>query len=298
MPALELALLRTALDLGAETTGGELSPAERGLVEQARRTAPARADLLEQYRAAILAGQDPLGAVFTAIRSPRMRRMVGAFYTQPLIRDPMLDWVLARDPDRLVDAGCGSGRFAAEAARRRQGLEIIAVDVDPLATLLTRAALAVLDARATRVVQADYTRFDLPGIAGRTAFIANPPYVRHHELSLGSKGWLVSSGRQLGQRVSALAGLHAHFFLATALHVQLGDVGCFVTSAEWLDVNYGSAIRKLLLQRLGLRSLHLLNPRAIPFEDAMTTAVIVCFEAGTYPDSIRLRSVESPAEMR
>jgi predicted RNA methylase len=210
----------------------------------------------------------------------------------------MLEWVLNQAPDRLIDPGCGSGRFAAAAIRRHRELRVVAIDLDPCATLLTRAALAVLGARATTVLQADYTALDLPPIGGRTAFVGNPPYVRHHDLSPAAKAWAVSAGRQLQQGVSALSGLHVHFYLATALSARPGDVGCFVTSSEWLDVNYGAAVRHLLLDGLGGQSIHLIDPRAVPFEDAMATATIACFIVGSTPPTIRLHSVAEPSELR
>ena len=46
---------------------------------------------------------------------------------------------------------------------------------------------------------------------------------------------------------SRLAGLHLHFFLRTLELARAGDLGCFVAAAEWLDVNYGAALRWLLI---------------------------------------------------
>ena len=97
--------------------------------------------------------------------------------------------------------------------------------------------------------------------------------------------------------ISGLAGLHAYFFLATALHGRTGDVGCFVTSSEWLDVNYGEVIRRLLLGDLGGRSIHVLEPELLPFDTIATTAAITCFEVGSRPSSIRLRMVDDAAKL-
>jgi hypothetical protein len=69
-----------------------------------------------------------------------------------------------------------------------------------------------------------------------------------------------------------LAGVHAHFFLATALYAVPGDAGALVTAAEWLDVNYGSLIRALLRGPLGGESVHLLDPAAAVFPDAAATS--------------------------
>jgi adenine-specific DNA-methyltransferase len=127
--------------------------------------------------------------------------------------------------------------------------------------------------------------------------VGNPPYVRHHDLPPETKAWALRTARRLGQPVSGLAGLHALFFLATALHAQPGDVGCFVTSAEWLDVNYGSLIRDLLTDGLGGRSLDVLRAETVPFEDAMTTAAITTFEVGSASSGMRMRLAGSLADL-
>ena len=132
---------------------------------------------------------------------------------------------------------------------------------------------------------------------GTTAFLGNPPYVRHHQIEPEWKGSLASSAANLGLRASGLAGMHVHFMLATALHARPGDIGTFVTSAEWLDVNYGKLPRELLATELGGVSVHLVAPEATPFEDAATTAAVTCFEVGSTAPSIRLKRVKRPRDL-
>jgi len=254
-------------------------------------------ETVEACRRAIETGGDPLGDELIRIRPGSERRVSGAFYTPPEIVEPMVAWALAADPVRAVDAGCGSGRFAAAVARSRPDVSIVAVDLDPVATLLTRANLSFIGARDACVIHGDYTALTLEPVDGRTAFIGNPPYVRHHELSSAMKAWAADAGQRLGHPVSSLAGLHTYFFLATALLARPGDVGTFITSSEWLDVGYGSAIRQLLLDGLGVTSLMAFDPRSSAFTDVMTTAVIVSFEAGAHPDRMRLGKVRSAEEL-
>jgi len=209
----------------------------------------------------------------------------------------MVSWVLKQSPERVVDPGCGSGRFSAEIVRNAPELEVWSLDLDPLQTLITRAALAVLGASNAHVLQADYLEVHLPGSHGRTAFVSNPPYVRHHGLTPTAKAWGAITAGKLGHRFSGLAGLHAHFFLATAQLGRPGDVGCFVTSAEWLDVGYGSIVRSLLLNGLGGQALHVVEPSTAAFDDAQTTAVITCFRFGSTPEMVRVRRVSSANEL-
>ena len=210
----------------------------------------------------------------------------------------MVGWTLEQAPTRVIDPGCGSGRFALEIARRSDA-QVVAVDADPLATLLTRAGFAALGRVAgVRVVNADYTQTAIPRHDGRTAFIGNPPYVRHHDLTADAKAWARLAAGRFGARLSGLAGLHTYFFLATALHGRPGDIGCFVTSSEWLDVNYGQAVRHLLLDGLGGRSIDIIDPAALPFGDTATTAAVTCFEIGARPDALRMRMVEDAADLQ
>jgi adenine-specific DNA-methyltransferase len=209
----------------------------------------------------------------------------------------MVGWLMDAHPRRVVDPGCGSGRFSVAAAMRDRRLQIIAVDIDPVATLCTRAALAAVCARDVRVLQADYLACEIAPLDGRTGFVGNPPYVRHHDLSARTKSRASDLAAHAGCAVSKLAGLHAIFYLATlALHGRHGDVGSFVTSAEWLDVGYGSIVRETFVNGLGGRSLAVFDPLAAPFQGVMVTAAISTFEIGERSATVRvahLRSTEA-----
>jgi hypothetical protein len=209
----------------------------------------------------------------------------------------MVAWTLDRKPDQLVDPGCGSGRFCSEALRRAPDIQVVAIDLDPLATLACRALLATLGVGSARVINADYTRLDLGLQSGRTAFIGNPPYIRHHNLGAEQKRIAKSLGKALGVSISGLAGLHTHFLLATLKYARLGDIGCFLTSAEWLDVGYGQAVRTLLLDRTTQFDLHLVDPAVSTFEEVMTTALVLGFQTGSPQASVRVRTVNSAVSL-
>lgn len=290
----EAYLVASAVGLGAASVGGPLSAGEQRLVAKYSKQADVlTGDDLVHLGDAISRGEDPLGDALLALRPQAERRSQGAVYTPHTIISPMVGWALNQNPSRIVDAGCGSGRFVSDIARRKPSTKIVAIDTDPLATLMTRAVLATVGRGEYSVINADYTRVRLPQFGERTAFIGNPPYVRHHDLSPNLKAWAQRAARTVGQQISGLAGLHAYFFLATAIGAKKDDVGTFVTSSEWLDVNYGAVIRALLLDGLGGQSIHFLEPAATPFHDTATTAAITCFRVGDRPRSMRLRRVKT-----
>ena len=265
---------------------------------------PRQLEIVEAFdrdaiKAAIQAGADPLGDLFSLLRSSRDRRATGAVYTPDEIVRSMMAWIAAEGtPDRVVDPGAGSGRFILAAGTAFPNAQLIAVEMDPLAALMLRANLAVrgMAKRATVLVQ-DYREVALPAIPGVTAFVGNPPYVRHHDIDARWKAWYTRRFAEYGIKASALAGLHLHFFLQTLLLAKPGDVGAFVTSAEWLDVNYGSALRRLFLGPLGGVALHVLDPKVEAFPGTASTAAITCFRIGELAQPVRVRAVESAARL-
>jgi hypothetical protein len=270
-----------------------LSIGERRLADAECSEAPT-SRAVASIRSAIRRGEDPLGDAFALIRSPRDRRDAGAVYTPAAIVKSMTNWVAANaKPSRVVDPGAGSGRFILAAGEVFPKAELVAVETDPLAALMLRANLSARGwAKRGTVLVEDYRHVKLKDCGGVTAFIGNPPYVRHHQIDPEWKAWYGSNFAELGIKASSLAGLHLHFFLQTFLLARQGDIGAFITSAEWMDVNYGSALRRLLVEHLGATAVHVLAPTVEAFPGTATTAAITCFRVGGTKPCIRVRAVD------
>lgn len=271
-----------------------LSPSELRLTSAPLERRSARA-----LKNLIRSGDDPLGEAFCRLRTPEVRRGDGAVYTPERIVTAMTDWAeQGPAPAQIVDPGSGSARFALAAGRRFPGASIVAVELDPVAAIVGRANLAVSGmSNRAQIVVGDYRRFSPARVNGPTLYLGNPPYVRHHKISSKWKRWLSDTASRRALSASQLAGLHVHFFLATAEHALPGDRGAFITSSEWLDVNYGSIVRDLLLDGLGGQAIHVIAPEAEPFEDVQVTGAITCFEVGSRPSALRLRRVKSSRDL-
>lgn len=286
----EYHLISAALRLKAQTVPG-WSQAEAAL---SNGVPSYSIEVAEQLRQQINAGRDPLGDGFCALRSPEIRRDQGATYTPADVAEAMVSWAsaLKTEPTRVVDPGVGSARFLLAAAKKFPKAKLIGIEIDPLAAMIARANLAAAGlATRSEVILADYRIVQLPEIKGRTLFVGNPPYVRHHQLDAKGKEWLTVEAKRLGFSASQLAGLHVHFFLATVLKAHKGDFGAFITSAEWLDVNYGRLVRELFLNDLGGLGIIIVEPTSKTFSDAATTAAITQFVVGSQPAKIRVRRV-------
>lgn len=218
-----------------------ITSSESALVKHAR--APTKAQIASVMHHT-KCGTDILGEMFCTLRSPEMRRIAGATYTPSPIVDAMIQW--AKDnqpPDRVIDPGAGSGRFALAAAKAFTKALIVAVETDPLARLLIRANASISGCSDRVYVNAsDFRRLKLRRIEGVTLFLGNPPYIRHHDITKPWKTWFSSLAKTYSLPSSELAGLHIHFFLKTRELARPGDHGAYITSSEWVDVNYGSIL--------------------------------------------------------
>ena len=196
-----------------------LSAAERKLAKTVRIPA-SRHPEMEAIRLAISDGNDPLGDIFTSIRTAAERRSAGAIYTPAPIVHSMMAWLAGQGtPARIVDPGAGSGRFILAAGATFPDVPLVAVEQDPLAALMLRANLSARGwADRTTVLVKDYREVKLPRCTGMTAFVGNPPYVRHHDITEDWKAWYASTFARFGiiaaassdapvVPVNALAGL-------------------------------------------------------------------------------------------
>jgi adenine-specific DNA-methyltransferase len=284
-------LVSAAIALGAEGVR-QWSPLEIDLAAKASLIETSK-PIVSALKELIKNGGDPLGDAFCYLRSSERRREKGATYTPHGIVEAMAKWASEiPQPERVVDPGTGSARFLMRVGDAFPQAQLVGIDVDPLAAILARANLAVKGyAGRSRIILCDYRKF-VEQVEGKTLYIGNPPYVRHHQINAKWKNWLHREASKLGLAASKLAGLHVHFFLSTVRHAKVGDVGVFITAAEWLDVNYGSLIRSLVLSGLGGKGITVIDPKAQPFPDAATTAAITTFEIGSKPSSVYFRRIE------
>lgn len=228
--------------------------------------------------------QDYAGEDFMLSHPADVRRESGSVYTPLEIVDLMIDEAIGNiEPECIVDCGCGSGRFAVAAARAFPNAKVYAVDSSALACKMCGeyAADNGLSDRI-EVVNLDFMDFAPPADRGRTLWIGNPPYIRHHSIDKGSKSRFKELGRKFGLPASALSGLHIHF-LAHVRELWLeGDFAVFITSAEWLDVNYGAFVREMLTSQLPVKRIQIYDRKTQVFDGTDATAVVFSFsEKGT-----------------
>ncbi|HUE69280.1 MAG TPA: N-6 DNA methylase [Pirellulaceae bacterium] len=188
---------------------------------------------------------------------------------------------------RFADPSCGTGSFFSSALavfgpdriRSAVGIEI---DAD-----FANAALSLWSERGLQVICGDFTRIvadDLPPQAPNL-ILANPPYVRHHHIDREEKVRLQSLAYQLtGLQVNGLAGLYVYFVLLASAWLEDGGYAAWLIPSEFMDVNYGTALKRYLTDRVTLVRAHRFEPADVQFDDALVSSVVVVLRKAQPPD--------------
>lgn len=227
-------------------------------------------------------GIDVPGDAYEALVNGADRRQAGQFQTPAWAADLMAAWLLQEPCELLLDPGVGTGRLLFRAAQRPEpGPErLLGLDIDPVSLEMARVNLLLRSIAHCSLRQANFL---LASLRERPdALTCNPPYSRHHAIPVADKE-AIHAGfeKRLGLRLSRLASLHV-LFLVRALEV-IRDAGrlAFITPAEWLDVNYGRAIKRFVLDRAHVEALVLWEHDHLFFNGALTTAAITLLRVGT-----------------
>lgn len=208
------------------------------------------------------------------------RNRLGQFATPTQLAQEILKYAVTFLPSgekiHFLDPAIGTGSFysAFRAVVPKQliaeslGFEIDAHYGNPAAALWKGSGLSIRIADFTQVKPSPH--FNL--------IICNPPYVRHHHLENGDKGRLrVSTQQASGMRISGLAGLYCHFLGLSHAWMSEGGIAGWLIPSEFMDVNYGQAVKRYFLERVTLLHIHRFDPNDVQFADALVSSAIVWF---------------------
>lgn len=211
------------------------------------------------------------------------RNRMGQFATPPSLAVEILRYAKERIGEagsvRFIDPAIGTGAFYSALLAVFPGRRIdvsVGYEVDrhygePAARLWRESGLQLRLEDFTRAVPPhDAAKFDL--------LICNPPYVRHHHIPGDEKRRLQASALDAGGvPINGLAGLYCYFLLLCDPWMTHGALAGWLIPSEFMDVNYGAAVKRYLLDRVTLLHIHRFDPHDLQFSDALVSSAVVWF---------------------
>jgi predicted RNA methylase len=199
--------------------------------------------------------------------------------------DSLMSWT--KTGIRFADPSVGSGSFFSAAlavfgAKRIKSA--VGVEIDPAFAAAARDLWA--DA-GLEVVRGDFTHVVANGscLSAPNVVLANPPYVRHHHMGHEDKERLQCLAcKMTGVEVNGLAGLYVYFLLLATAWMEDDGIAAWLIPSEFMDVNYGAALKGFLTDRVTLIRAHRFDPDDVQFGDALVSSVVLVFRK-TRPDA-------------
>lgn len=236
-------------------------------------------DILEQRRLDLQAALD-------AQKTQAERNRLGQFATPSPLALDMLKYasrlLLAEQRVYFLDPAIGTGSFYSALRKTvpaKRIAEALGFEIDrhygkPSSALWKDSGLAMKLSDFTQVKAS--SRFNM--------VICNPPYVRHHHLENGDKNRLQLLTQQAsGMKLSGLAGLYCYFLGLSHAWMRKGAVAGWLIPSEFMDVNYGQAVKRYLLDRVTLLHIHRFDPNDVQFADALVSSAIVWLQNSPPP---------------
>ena len=210
---------------------------------------------------------DGLDQAFLARADRGRRKALGQFLTPRPIAALMAEWIAGHDPKSVLDPAVGTGILLQEMARVRPSVALRGYDVDD-------ACLAVARRRLTADLQ--QKSFLSEPLGQLDAVIANPPYIRHHDLAFDT-GLHARLSATIGARLSKLANAYTLFLIASLAALKPGGVAAFLLPAEFANANFAEPVKRWMLHSGLLKRVIYYDPSKRAFDDNLSTGCVLLF---------------------
>lgn len=244
---------------------------------------PRNPDTLEQRRCALQAELD-------GHKTQAERNKLGQFATPKQLARDVLAYGLGLLPKttsvRFLDPAIGTGSFYSALMSTSTGRSVVSAtgfEIDPH---YGEPSKALWKDTPLKITLADFTQQTAPADDAKRAnlLICNPPYVRHHHMNGPDKARLQEAARAASHvDLSGLAGLYCYFMALAHSWMSEGGVAGWLIPSEFMDVNYGRAIKAYLLREVTLLHIHRFDPNDVQFDDALVSSAVVWFKKAKPP---------------
>lgn len=275
--------IRQAFQLAGEQTG---SPAfdECVLDEVAALADESTLEPVLEQRHRLVASEYPsedIGGLFEAITPKESRQKLGQFRTPRDIAFLMRTWATTGGTS-VLDPGMGACALSAPSFASWESSsdppQMTGIDRSQLGIALGTAVMTI-HGKSRDIRKDDFLTLDPDELDDDYTVVMNPPYSRSEELSTEYTDTIHQTVEQeTGLNLSKNAPLYIHFIAHATQFLAEDGRAAFITP-NYLDKDYGEALKEYLLAEYDIKALLLFNPGEVSvFDEAVTTGLITFVE--------------------
>ncbi len=210
------------------------------------------------------------------------QKLRGGYYTPPRIADFLSRWVLANQPQQILEPSCGDGAFLQALYRQIVTGEhlapafIEAVELIPQEAEIAAQKVESLRRFGTeiRIINDDFFNW-LETVNDKQwdAIIGNPPYIRYQYFEANQRERAQAIFKQAKAPFSKRTNAWVPFVMASVMHLAPQGRLAMVIPAEIMHVHHAKGLRLFLEQEMAL--ITLIHFREIVFSGTLQGVVLL-----------------------
>jgi len=227
---------------------------------------------------------EAIGGLYEALLPREYRRTIGQHRTPPEIGNLMQTWATSGG-DAVLDPGMGAGGLSTPFHPRwdvsTDPGDITGIDRSPIAARMGITA-KTLARQATSTQLTDFLDITPEELDHDVdAVVCNPPYTRYQELPAEYRAERNAQAEdRTGLEIPGTSPLYAYFLYHLRQFLDPGDRAAVIVPHAFLARDYGTPLKRFLLQEFHVKALLLSDPNTESvFENAQTTELILFLEA-------------------
>ncbi len=229
---------------------------------------------------------DPTSQKLPTTWAPREElREKGQFWTPSWLAKTMASWATQNEPKVLFDPAVGPGTFFAAAKAIGYKGSFAGFELHP--EVLNKHDKSLLTGKDFRnVIEGDF--ITSAAIKQFPAIISNPPYIRHHRLTIKEKEGLRKLAIQwLGFPIDGRVGLHIYFLLKSLEMLAPEGRLAFLLPADVCEGVSSTQVWANICERFRLEAVLTFAQKAAPFPQVDTNAIVFLISNRTPSKSFR-----------
>ena len=218
----------------------------------------------------------PEGA-YTSSVSESHRKKFGQFFTPLPVAEFMARWITGNPTCKtILDPAVGLGIFfrIIDQIKPQNSYKFIGYDVDPNVLVEAKSLLSNIGHADIKLKIKDYLFNDW--LRNYDGIICNPPYLKFQDYKNRAAS-LEEFQSRLNMNLSGFTNIYTMFILKSVNQLTANGRAAYLVPFEFLNADYGTVVKKHLLESETLRYVILFNSKENVFNNALTTSCILLF---------------------
>lgn len=215
------------------------------------------------------------------------RKRYAQFFTPEEVAEVMVNWVLKNENlRRILEPAFGLGVFSRLLLKYNRDLEIKGFDVDPV--IYEEANCSFNEYPNVTLILEDYLFNDWSN--KYDGILCNPPYFKFHDYE--NKKALEEIKKRLKVNLNGFTNIYTLFLLKSIYQLNEGGRAAYIVPSEFLNSDYGTYVKKYLIQSGTLKHIIIFDFKENIFDDALTTSSILLLSKDKNSKSVCFTTVE------